>query len=104
MTRISKDFRNRANAPLGRSLIHRVVVQDESLLQLATESIQSEIDVEVLEPTSSRRRHSALANGIGHIALSVATLSEYAVSRLGKRQKISNLNGMVKRWVESACG
>jgi hypothetical protein len=32
------------------------------------------------------------------------TLSEYAVSRLGKRQKTSDLNGMVKRWVESACG
>jgi hypothetical protein len=32
------------------------------------------------------------------------TLSEYAVSRLGQRQKTSDLNGMVKRWVESACG
>jgi len=62
MTRISKDFRNRANAPLGRNLVHRVVVQDETLLQLA------EIDVEVLEPTSGRRMHPALANGIGHIA------------------------------------
>jgi hypothetical protein len=68
MTRISKDFRNRANAPLGHSLVHRVVVQDESLLQLAVEYIQSEIDVEVLEPTSSRRGHPALANGIEHIA------------------------------------
>jgi hypothetical protein len=60
MTRISKDFRNRANAPLGRNLVHRVVVQDETQL--------AEIDVEVLEPTSGRRRHPALANGIGHIA------------------------------------
>ena len=40
MTKILKDFRNRANAPLGRSLVHRVVVQDETLLQLAA------IDVE----------------------------------------------------------
>lgn len=62
MTKILKDFRNRANAPLGRSLVHRVVVQDETLLQLAA------IDIEVLEPTSSRRRHPALANGIGYIA------------------------------------
>jgi hypothetical protein len=62
MTRISKDFRNRANAPLGRSLVHPVVVQDETLLLLA------EIDIEVLAPTSSRRRHPALANGIVHVA------------------------------------
>jgi hypothetical protein len=51
-----------------------------------------EIGVEVLEPTSNRRRHLALANGNGHIAQAGATLSEYAVSRLGKRQKTSDLN------------
>jgi hypothetical protein len=60
MTRILKDFRNRANAPLGRSLVHRVVVQDK--IQLAA------IDVEVLEPTSSRHRYPTLTSGIGHIA------------------------------------
>jgi hypothetical protein len=32
------------------------------------------------------------------------TLSEYALSRLGKRQKTADLNVMVKRWVESAYG
>lgn len=33
-----------------------------------------------------------------------ATLSEYAVLHLGKRQKTEELDRMVKRWVESACG
>jgi hypothetical protein len=42
--------------------------ETENLLQLAMEYIQSEIDVEVLEPTSSGRGHPALANGIEHIA------------------------------------
>jgi hypothetical protein len=32
------------------------------------------------------------------------TLTKGAVLRLGKRQKMSNLNAMVKYWVESACG
>jgi hypothetical protein len=65
--RILNDFRNRPNAPLGHSLIHHVVVQDERL-QLAKVSIQSEIGVGVLEPTSKRRRRLALANGNGHVA------------------------------------
>jgi hypothetical protein len=65
--RILKEFRNRANAPLGHSLVHRVVVQDESLLQLAKLAIQPEISVGVLEPMSSRRRRLAHANGNGHV-------------------------------------
>ena len=62
MMRILKDFRNRANAPLGHSLVHLVVVEDESLLQLANLSIKPEISVGVLEPMSSRRRRLAHAN------------------------------------------
>ena len=53
VTRTSKDFRNPAIAPLDHSLVHRVVVQDESLLQLTKDSIQSKIGVEVLKPTDA---------------------------------------------------
>ena len=31
-------------------------------------------------------------------------LSEHAVSLLGKQQKVSDLNSLIKCWVESACG
>jgi hypothetical protein len=89
MIRILKDFRNRANAPLGHSLVHRVVVQDESLLQLATVSIQSEIGIGVLEPASNRRRSLAVANGNGHIAQADLPLAniQFHVSENDRRQK-----------------
>jgi len=41
------------------------------------------------------------ASGTPHSS-SGAALSEYAVSHLRKRQKISDLNAMIKHWVESA--
>jgi hypothetical protein len=100
MMRILKDFRNRANAPLGHSLVHCVVVQDESLLQLAQIDVGSRTNI---EQTQESRESSAHKRN-WTCSSSSAILSEYAVSRLGKRQKTFDLNAMVKHWVESACG
>jgi hypothetical protein len=57
----------------------------------------SRANIEQTQASGTRKRNWTHSS-------SGATLSEYAVSRLGKRQKPSDLNGMVKRWVESACG
>jgi hypothetical protein len=45
--------------------------------------------------TSGKRKEAPSSSG--------ATLTEDAVSRLGKRRKVVDLNVMVRRWVESAC-
>jgi hypothetical protein len=57
----------------------------------------SRTNIEQTQASGSRKRNCT-HNSSG------ATLSEYAVSHLGKRQKISDLNVMVKRWAESAYG
>jgi hypothetical protein len=57
----------------------------------------SRTNIEQTQESSAQKRNWTHSS-------SSAILSEYAVSRLGKRQKTSDLNATVKRWVESACG
>jgi hypothetical protein len=57
----------------------------------------SRTNIEQTQASGTRKRNWTHSS-------SGATLSEYALSHLGKRQKISDLNAMVKRWVESAYG
>jgi hypothetical protein len=87
--RILKDFRNPANAPPGHSPVHRAVVQDECLPQLAKVSIRPEIGVGVLEPTSSRRRGLGFANGNGRIPQGEppSANTQFYISESDRRQK-----------------
>jgi hypothetical protein len=61
------------------------------------QSRQSGTKNEPKQPSGTRKRKEAPSS-------SVATLTEDAVSRLGKRRKVVDLNVIVRRWVESACG
>jgi len=77
MTRTSKDFCNPAIAPLGHSLVHRVVSSAGRKSAPAHKGFNT--GVEVLELTLNRRRHLELADGNGHIA-QPEPLGEYAIS------------------------
>jgi hypothetical protein len=101
MTRTLKDFRSRVNARHGRNLGLHTVAQNQSFQHPKTMGIQLEIGVESgieveLTLTSRARKRAPSSSG--------TTFTEGAVLRLGKRRKIGDLDTMVRRWAESACG